>query len=94
MAIEGRSVLRIFEMIIFRKIYTSMNQGECCRIQTNKGTENTLLGKDAVKFKKSLWLRQYGHVERMLNQKTAKTNCSSYKIRNKEKRLTTNMMEG
>jgi hypothetical protein len=29
MAIEGMNVLRIFEMIILKKIYRPINQGEC-----------------------------------------------------------------
>ena len=33
-----------------------------------QGTEDTPQGKDTVKFIKSLWLRLYGHVERMQNQ--------------------------
>ena len=35
---------------------------------TNKETEDTLQGKDTVKFTKSLSLRLYSHVERMQNQ--------------------------
>jgi hypothetical protein len=44
---------------------------------------------DILNYMNSLWLWWYGHVERMQTQRTAKTSCSRYNGRNKEKRKTT-----
>jgi hypothetical protein len=59
-----------------------MNQEECWKIQTNKGTENILQGKNAVKFTKSLWLRWYGHVEK--NAKPKKCQNILQQLQSKE----------
>jgi hypothetical protein len=63
MTSEEMNALRICERKIVRIIYGPINEGESCRIRTNKEIEDILERADIVKFIKSLRLRWCGNIK-------------------------------
>jgi len=60
--------LRVFERTIVRKIHGPVHE-EQWRIMTIQKIRNMLQEEDVVKFIKTLWLRWYGHAERMQSER-------------------------
>jgi hypothetical protein len=68
-AMEEINALRILGKNIMGKIYITVKEGELCRLETNKKTNDILQSKDIVKFMKSLELIRYDQVERIQTKK-------------------------